>query len=110
MKWVQEKISMSTLSENVYFTEFITNVFQNLWTIIQRTSMVSTDPATVNVLYKGVLRNFVKFTGKHLCQSLFLSKVAGFRQTRHFQANASARKICSRILESIQISGNIHTK
>ena len=24
---------------------------------------------------KGVLRNFAKFTGKHLCQSLFLNKV-----------------------------------
>ena len=29
---------------------------------------------------KGVLRNFKKFTGKHLCQSLFLNKVAGLRQ------------------------------
>ena len=28
---------------------------------------------------KGVLRNFVKFIGKHLCQSLFLNKVAGLR-------------------------------
>ena len=28
---------------------------------------------------KGVLRNFAKFTGKHLCQSLFFNKVAGFR-------------------------------
>ena len=27
---------------------------------------------------KGVLRNFVKFTGKHLCQSLFLNKVSGW--------------------------------
>ena len=26
---------------------------------------------------KGVLRNFTKFTGKHLCQSLFFNKVAG---------------------------------
>ena len=26
---------------------------------------------------KGVLRNFAKFTRKHLCQSLFLNKVAG---------------------------------
>ena len=26
---------------------------------------------------KGVLRNFVKLTGKHLCQSLFCNKVAG---------------------------------
>ena len=28
---------------------------------------------------KGVLRNFEKFTGKHLCQSLFFNKVAGLR-------------------------------
>ena len=28
---------------------------------------------------KGVLRNFVKFTGKHLCQSFFFNKVAGLR-------------------------------
>ena len=28
---------------------------------------------------KGVLRNFGKLTGKHLCQSLFFSKVAGGR-------------------------------
>ena len=26
---------------------------------------------------KGVLRNLAKFTGKHLCQSLFFNKVAG---------------------------------
>ena len=26
---------------------------------------------------KGVLRNFAKFTGKHLCQSLFFNKGAG---------------------------------
>ena len=28
---------------------------------------------------KGILRNFTKFTGKHLCQSLFFNKVAGLR-------------------------------
>ena len=34
---------------------------------------------------KGVLRNFAKFTGKHLCQSLFFDKVAGLRlQARIF--------------------------
>ena len=26
---------------------------------------------------KGVLRNFTKFTGKHLCQSILFNKVAG---------------------------------
>ena len=29
---------------------------------------------------KGVLRNFAKSTGKHLCQSLFFNKVAGLGQ------------------------------
>ena len=28
---------------------------------------------------KGVLRNFTKFTGKYLCQSLFVNKVPGLR-------------------------------
>ena len=28
---------------------------------------------------KGVLRNFAKFTGKHLCQNLFFNKVASLR-------------------------------
>ena len=28
---------------------------------------------------KGLLKNFAKFTGKHLCQSLFFNKVAGLR-------------------------------
>ena len=28
---------------------------------------------------KGVLKNFAKFTGKHLCQSLFFNKVAGLK-------------------------------
>ena len=28
---------------------------------------------------KVVLRNFAKFKGKHLCQSLFFNKVAGLR-------------------------------
>ena len=31
-------------------------------------------------IIKGVLRNFAKFTGKHLCQSLFSSKVAGLQE------------------------------
>ena len=30
-------------------------------------------------LRNGVLKNFVKFAGKHLCQGLFLDKVAGLR-------------------------------
>ena len=33
---------------------------------------------------KDALRNFAKFTGKNLCQGLFLNKVAGLRQPFHF--------------------------
>ena len=38
---------------------------------------------------KSVLKNYPKFTGKYLCQSLFLNKVAGFflRILRKFEEN-----------------------
>ena len=39
---------------------------------------------------KGVLRNFTKFTGKHLCQSQFFNKVAGLKPfTEHLWWTAS---------------------
>ena len=28
---------------------------------------------------KGIIRHFPKFTGKHLCHSLFFNKIAGLR-------------------------------
>ena len=34
---------------------------------------------------KIVLRNFAKFTGKHLCQGLFFNKVAGLTHTTLFK-------------------------
>ena len=36
---------------------------------------------------KGILWNFAKSTGKHLCQSLFFNKVAGHRYFRNFLEN-----------------------
>ena len=33
---------------------------------------------------KGVLKNFTKFTGKHLCQSLFFNKIAGGKKCLFF--------------------------
>ena len=32
-------------------------------------------------LFKDVLKNVTKYTGKHLCQSRFFNKVAGLRHT-----------------------------
>ena len=37
----------------------------------------ATETGTASVLLKSALRNFVKFAGKNLCQSLFFNKVAG---------------------------------
>ena len=38
---------------------------------------------------RGVLRNFGKFTGKHLCQNLFLDKVAGQWHSQVFSCQFS---------------------
>ena len=35
---------------------------------------------------KGVRENFAKFTGKHLCQSLFVNKVAGLKPPKFLKA------------------------
>ena len=44
---------------------------------------------------KGVLKNFVKFTGKHLCFSLFFNKVAGWKQeiVRNSYWRCSVKKV-----------------
>ena len=36
---------------------------------------------------KGVLRNFTKFTGKHLCQILYFNEVAGLRRENRIPVN-----------------------
>ena len=47
---------------------------------------------------KGILRNFAKFTGKRLCQSLFFDKVAGLRPANLFLkktlAQVFSREFC----------------
>ena len=46
----------------------------------RRFSFLSCRSSRLEVFCKiGVLRNFVKFTGKHLCQSLFFNRLAGLR-------------------------------
>ena len=55
-----------------------------------KTAFVQKQPPEVSVR-KGVLRNFAKFTGKHLCQSLFFNKVAGLSPQNTFLQNNSGR-------------------
>ena len=54
---------------------------------------------------KGVLKNFTKFTGKHLCQSLFFNKVAGLNKVQYnfLSINTSATKFCSKTGDNINL-------
>ena len=47
---------------------------------------------------KCVLKSFAKFTGKHVCQSLFFNKVAGLRQSLYFNKVADLQA-CNFILK-----------
>ena len=42
-------------------------------------------------MQKGVLRNFAKFTRKHLCQRHFLNKIAGLRPATSLKQSLSRR-------------------
>ena len=57
---------------------------------------------------KGVLRNFTKFLGKHLSQSLFFNKVAGLRpQAYNFIKKESLPQVFS--CEFCKISKNTYS-
>ena len=45
---------------------------------------------------KNALRNFAKFTGKHLCQSLFFNKVAGLRLIVYKDRNSFFKALLKR--------------
>ena len=63
---------------NFIKTETLSRVFSSEFCEISKNIYFHKQPP--DVLYKkGVSRNFIKFTGKHLCQILFFNKVAGFR-------------------------------
>ena len=48
------------------------------WYVFQSKLILQSSSSRPEVFcIKGVLRNFAKFTGKHLCQSLYFNKVAG---------------------------------
>ena len=57
----------------MFFSYFIKCIYFDIWTISLRTSHRRCS------VRKYVLRNFAKFAGKHLCQSLSLNKVEGLK-------------------------------
>ena len=50
------------------------------WVVILDTNEISRSSHPEVFCKKDVLRNFAKFTGKHLCLSVFFNKIAGLRQ------------------------------
>ena len=48
-----------------------TLAFNELKSLNLRFEQYNPETATKGVTKKGVLKNFAKFTGKHLCQSLY---------------------------------------
>ena len=57
---------------------FVKYFLRTIMVIITTTNIIQKQPPQV-FCKKGVLRNFAKFTGKHLCQSLFFNKVPSLR-------------------------------
>ena len=63
-------------------------------------SMFLSEAATGDVLKKGVLKNFEKSTGKHLCWSLFLIKLLKKRLQHRCFATNFAKLIRTRLLQN----------
>ena len=65
--------------ETYWITNRHTCCFKSLKQCFRRISFNCRSSCPEVFCRKGVLRNFAKFTGKHLFQSLFSNKSAGFR-------------------------------
>ena len=50
-----------------------------------KTVAITQKQSSGGVQKKGILKNFGKFKGKHLCQSLIFDKVAGLKVLSHFR-------------------------
>ena len=58
-------------------SSFVLTLLKQIEWVIQNGPITNRSSHQRCSIKKGVLRNFAKSTGKHLCQSLFFSKVAG---------------------------------
>ena len=67
MRAMRKKLNLFTLQLPIYYM------------LEQETSIGANDISSHPDVFckKGILKNFAKCTGKHLCQSLFCNKVAG---------------------------------
>ena len=63
-------------------------------------------PTEVFYKKRGVFKNLAKFTGKHLCRSLFYNKVAGIRLSTPFLQNTSGRMLLHNDGLAIEVFSN----
>ena len=77
--WQDSSTWTSETSENVYLFVFISSFvsFKYIYFFDVVRNHRSSRPEVL--CKKGVPRNFAKFTGKHMCQSLLFNKLAGLR-------------------------------
>ena len=62
------------LSKKVYFLQFYVDLNKKS-KFVKAICVHTSESSHYTLSENGVLRNFAKFTGKHLCQSLFFNKV-----------------------------------
>ena len=76
--WVDTQILKMIINNNIKatFLLFITVFKFHGYTVFKENYRSSHRRCFIR---KGILKNFTKFTGKHLCQSPFFNKVAGLR-------------------------------
>ena len=83
-RWIQkpgQHLSYSFFVRITVFTKFFSKFEISFWKSSHRRCSIK----------KGVLRNFVKYIGKHLCQSSFFHKIAGLRPANFIKKETLAQ-------------------
>ena len=73
---ISEEHIFQETSDWLFLENIVSLVFHRLFILWTRLNDTQKQPSQV-FCEKGILRNFTKLTGKHLCQSLFFNKIAG---------------------------------
>ena len=104
-KQISHIIPVNLLILNMIFPylRFLQNIWN--WVIFLQYQKQSPDV----FCKKGVLRNFSKFTGKHLCQGLFFNKVAGLRPATILKNRLWHKCFHGNIRNKFTMGKNLHT-
>ena len=68
---------------------FCTNIFQVELEILRNSPTIFRSSHCSHSIKKAILKDFVRFTGKHLCWSLFFNKLAGLSPVTLLKRNSN---------------------